>query len=76
MKNTTQVQFTCRFPSWGENNQYPAFGVKYLVECPLEAYETEEGCVGVFKDAFKRKIGREFDGEILFVEELEIVFLK
>ncbi len=75
MNNKTQLIFVCRFPAWGEKLEFPAFGVKYLVEVPIENSENEEDCIEYFKIAFKNKINKDFDGEILFVEEVQIVLL-
>ena len=75
MNNVLRFIITCRFPSWGEDNQYPAFGVKYLIEVPIERDEEWEE---VFKEKYKAKIGRgekDFDGEILFSEIVELVNL-
>ena len=73
MNNTQKFIVTCRFPSWG-NGAYPAFGIKYLVQIPIEIDEVET----FFKEKYKEKINlgkKDFDGEILFVEETELVIL-
>jgi hypothetical protein len=78
MKNTTTFELTVRFPSWGENNEYPAYGVKYVVDFPNEIIEDETGFMDYFKQKYDEKIGKgkKFKGEILFIEEYEGVFLK
>jgi len=68
MNDKTQYIITCRFSPWGYNGkiEYPAFGVKYLIEVDIEEKNIEQ----VFKDKFKEKIKKDFDGEILFIEEV------
>lgn len=77
MKNTTTYQLTIRFPSWGENNKYPAYGVKYMVEFPNEIIEDENKFMEFFKKKYDENIGKgkEFKGEILFIDEFEGVYL-
>lgn len=75
MNNKIKFIATCRFPSWGENNQYPAYGVKYLIEVPIEKCEELES---FFAEKYKEVIGRgteEFNGELLFIEEVDICIL-
>jgi len=48
MSDKIKLIFVCRFEPWGENKQYPAFGVKYLIEIPIP--QTEED---VFQDYFQ-----------------------
>lgn len=73
--------FIVRFPNWGENNEFPAFGVKYLLEIPAEiehkAKEKEDVEIinSYFLEMYKEKIEDDFNGEILFVEECGIVSL-
>ena len=75
MTDKIMLCFICRFPAWGENKEYPAFGVKYLIEVPIETAQKEEGATNFFKEKFKEHIKKDFDGEILFVEEAELVIL-
>ncbi len=72
MNDKIQLVVTCRFAPWsqGENN-YPAFGHKYLITVPCECENAEE----IFKELFISKIGHEFDGEILFMEEVDYCIL-
>jgi hypothetical protein len=68
MNDKIQLVITCRFAPWSQGeNKYPAFGHKYLITVPLMTENVE----GIFKELFKEKIGHEFDGEILFVEEVD-----
>lgn len=74
MEDKQKYIVTCRFPSWGygeEKNTYPAFGVKYLVEIPFDKEEIEDE----FKKLYAEKIKKEFDGEILFIEEVNFCIL-
>lgn len=71
-------------------NKYPAFGVKYLLTMPVIAYPeweedderwftySEEKIVAEeFKKAYANTIkGKDFDGEILFIEPVQLVPLK
>lgn len=74
MGNTTQLIVTCRFPSWGgeNNDQYPAYGVKYLIEIPNEAVENGEE-EKYFIAKYEGKIDKVFNGDILFIEEVQLV---
>lgn len=72
MNNKIKYIVTCGFKAWGEDNKYPAFGIKYLIEVSLDDEERYEE---IFKEKFKEKIGKEFDGDILFVEETELVLI-
>lgn len=80
MNNTQKFIITIRFPSWGYGDradEYPAFGVKYLVEIPIEKLEIDGGLEKYFVEIYDKKIGKgkEFNGEILFVEETDLVIL-
>jgi len=73
MNDKIKVIMTCRFPSWEMGGtEYPAFGVKYLMEVSLDEWEKAEE---VFKEKYKAKIGKDFEGEILFEEEVDLVNL-
>lgn len=59
----------CRFPEWGYEGQtkkYAAFGVKYLVQLSIDDIEHVEK---TFIEKYEQKIGKKFEGEILFIEE-------
>jgi hypothetical protein len=71
MNNKYKCIVTCRFPAWGDNNEYPAFGVKYLVECPNECLDKENGVYDYFREEYSKVIGGEFKGEVLFIESAE-----
>lgn len=87
MGSETIYLITARFAPWGydkespgESDNYPAFGVKYFIKISndivfknseLEYWDKEQNIVDFFKLKFQEAIGREFDGEILFVEEQE-----
>lgn len=74
MNNMVKVLVTCRFPEWGYEGQeekYPAFGVKYVIEVPIEC----EDVAAVFSEKYKEKIKEDFKGEILFIEELDCTIL-
>lgn len=75
MNNKEQVIVVCGFKAWGDKLQYPPFGVKYLLEVNIEDTEEEGKCIKIFKEEFKAKIGKEFDGDILFVENADLVIL-
>lgn len=87
MNDKTKYLITVRFPAWGypdgKRDEYPAFGVRYLIEVPNEiAYKeeeiTEDPVLTFFKEQYKQTIGRgekEFNGEILFVEEFNCTIL-
>ena len=84
MNDKTKFIITCRFPPWGyeEIPEFPAFGVKYLIEVPndilMNSQYPDKSVEVFFKSAYKEKIqnGKKgFDGEILFVEETNLVVL-
>ncbi len=78
MNDKEQLVITCRFAPWGNEDQtYPAFGVKYLIEVPINRPEevTDEQ---LFREMYAATIGngKEFAGEILFIEEVQLVRLE
>ncbi len=84
MSNETKFEITCRFASWKQGeNVYPAFGVKYLITVPNEIVFNENEIVEdpvetFFKKKWRETIGRnekDFDGEVLFMEESNLVTL-
>ncbi len=85
MKNETKFLITVRFPAWGypggNQNEYPPFAVRYLINVPndlLYKDELKDPVIRFFKEKYKSTIGRnekDFDGEVLFVEEFECVIL-
>ncbi|PKM88410.1 hypothetical protein CVU83_01720 [Candidatus Falkowbacteria bacterium HGW-Falkowbacteria-2] len=68
-----KVLVTCRFPEWGNDGdkKYPAFGVKYVIEVPIEC----EDVAAVFQEKYKERIKQDFNGEILFIEEFDCTIL-
>ena len=72
MNDKIQLLVTCRFAPWEQGEyKYPSFGHRYLITVPCECENAEV----IFKDLFEDKIGHKFDGEILFMEEIEITSL-
>lgn len=89
MSNKEQFLITCRFPEWGDTKQYPAFGVRYLLTTPIIvepdwpesderwiSYDEAQPVVEYFKQGFKSRIGKDFDGEVLFVEPFQVTALE
>lgn len=69
-----QLLFTVRFAGWEDaGHKFPPFGVRYILEIPSEL--EDEGVEEYFMKKFEEKIGRKFDGDILFVEPMQIVTL-
>lgn len=82
MSNEEQFIIIVRFPAWEmDGKKYKAFGMKYLFKMPIIplpewedddkrwfGYDEGKIVVQTFSKAFKEKIGRDFDGEVLFVE--------
>lgn len=64
MSDRTYYFVVCRFPGC------PGFGVRYLIKVA-----NNEEARGVFLEQFKSKIGSEFNGEILFFEEVDCCVL-
>jgi len=73
MNNTTQYIITCRVARWDNEaeNQITAFAIRYLIKVPIEEEDIEQA----FKVIFKEKIKKDFDGEILFIDEVSFVIL-
>ena len=71
MSDKEKCIVTCRFPAWGKENEYPAFGVKYLVDVPNEYMDKENGVYDFFLERYTKVIGGEFNGEVLFIESAE-----
>jgi len=72
MNNTIKILITCRFAPWFQlDEQYPAYGVKYILDIPIYCEDAEL----FFKEKYKNTIGKEFEGEVLFTEELDATIL-
>lgn len=76
MNNEQKFIVTVRFPPWGYNDkiEYPAFGVEYLIQVPIDTENIEAAFLKIWKDKIGRD-GKEFDGEILFVMESQLVII-
>ena len=89
MSDTQDWIITCRFPSWKEGNHtFPAFGVEYFITTgihPLPEWADDDprwldyDDMAYVKDEFYKQfmkvIGKDFDGEILWIRYSELVIL-
>lgn len=89
MSNEERYIITCRFPSWrlGEK-EYSPFGVKYLIRTGVMGfpewaddderwltYDPDTPILEEFKKQYFASMGRVFKGEVLFIEQTDVVVL-
>ena len=75
MSDHVKYIFTCVFT----NERGHLFGVRYLLAVPNEVLaqdiDTMENAKRYFLSEYKQVIGKDFDGNILFIEETDLSIL-